>query len=454
MPRKKSSRAKSRGKSQSKRRLTPAERRAAANWWLGPMIVYMCMLAVLILFTFISPVLNELFSDGMGALINQVCTFVVPIFIIYLHVTRMEKKDKFFPSVGITRNNLRMAIIWGFAMYLVFYMVEGIYWTGVTSAAGTGAQNELSSYLFGEYYIDSYANGTWDPGENFQDLNGNGTWDNGEPFTDSYTNGVWDNWEPFEDVNKNGTWDNWETFQDIYKNGTWDPYENFEDLNGNGVWDDYSENFEDLNGNGVWDEGEPLEDNFPNGVWDAYEPFTDVYANGDWDNSEPFSDWDGNGARGAGFSDDYFLYSLFSAFLIVGLSEELIFRGFITDRLLEKGPFFAITTSALMFAVLHFWYIIEFGLEGLLFYGWLFMLAATWGVVYWKTRNIIGLVLIHGLTNLSVPFAFFFGGIGTSVLQSFLLIVGGACLGYLLLGYIKGMFKDIDTIIGRGTRKI
>ncbi len=345
-------------------------------WWLGPFIVYLCMLAALLLFTFISPLFSPMLGDDALAVLNQGVTYAIPILVIFLHVRRFERRESFWPSVGITRRNLKMAIVWAFAMYIIFYMVEGIYWPVATTVAGTDPRGEVTSYFLGDLFFD--------------DLNGNGVWDNVP--------------------------------------------ENFVDLNGNGVWDNAPENFVDWNGNGVWDNDEPL---------------TDTYANGVWDSAEPFTDYNEDGERGTGFSDRYFLYSLFSAFLIVGLAEEIIFRGFITDRFLVKGPAFAIIVGSAMFAALHFWYIIEFGFGGLLLYGWLFLIAATWAVVYWKTRNIVGIIILHGLTNFSMPILYFFGATGAEILKASLLIVGGACLGYILLGYIRGMFKDIDTIVGK-----
>jgi len=151
------------------------------------------------------------------------------------------------------------------------------------------------------------------------------------------------------------------------------------------------------------------------------------------------------------FSDWYFAYAFFASFVLVGLSEELIFRGFTLDRFLVKGPIFAILASSLMFSSLHFWYVTEFGLTGLLLYGWLFMFAVYLGIVYWKTRNIIGLVVIHGLINFLLSVEHFFGAESAAAAKSMMFIVGVACLGYLLIKYIRGVFREIEVLVrGRG----
>jgi len=92
--------------------------------------------------------------------------------------------------------------------------------------------------------------------------------------------------------------------------------------------------------------------------------------------------------------DWFFVYLGFAFFIPVALTEELIFRGFMTDRFSVKGPVKAIALSSLLFATLHIRY-----LSAPLNYGALFLLAAWWGIVYLKTRNIFGLILAHGIYN-------------------------------------------------------
>lgn len=146
----------------------------------------------------------------------------------------------------------------------------------------------------------------------------------------------------------------------------------------------------------------------------------------------------------------YFGYMFFASFIPVGLSEELIFRGFMLDRFLAKSPIFAILASSALFSSLHLWYA-GFGLVGVPLYGGVFLLAVYWGTVYWKTRNIIGLVIIHGLTNVSLSVGHFFGSGAVAVMNSVLFTAGMVCLGYLFFKYIRGMFREIELLVkGRG----
>ena len=153
------------------------------------------------------------------------------------------------------------------------------------------------------------------------------------------------------------------------------------------------------------------------------------------------------------FPDWYFAYMFFASFIPVGLSEELIFRGFTLDRFLAKGPLFAIVASSAMFSSLHLWYAAEFGFTGLPLYGGVFLLAVYWGIVYWKTRNIVGLMIFHGLTNVSLSVGHFFGSGAATAMNSVLFTTGMVCLGYLLFKYIRGMFKEIELLV-RGKGKV
>lgn len=85
-----------------------------------------------------------------------------------------------------------------------------------------------------------------------------------------------------------------------------------------------------------------------------------------------------------------YLISLISLAVIPAICEELIFRGIITSALKEKGQWFAVILSSVMFAIFHFSpsqliYPICFGV----------ILA----IVYLKTNNIIFPILLHFINN-------------------------------------------------------
>lgn len=150
------------------------------------------------------------------------------------------------------------------------------------------------------------------------------------------------------------------------------------------------------------------------------------------------------------FPDWYFAYAFFASFIPVALSEEIIFRGFMIDRFSVKGPIFAIVVSSLLFSSLHLWYA-GFGVSGVPLYGGVFLLAVYWGIVYWKTGNIFGLIIMHGLNNISLSVTHFFGESALNVIESGIFLVGVICLGYLAIKYIRGLFEEIHHLVfGRG----
>jgi membrane protease YdiL (CAAX protease family) len=148
------------------------------------------------------------------------------------------------------------------------------------------------------------------------------------------------------------------------------------------------------------------------------------------------------------FPDWYFAYMFLGSFIPVGISEELIFRGFMLDRFLVKGPIFAILVSSFLFSSLHLWYA-GFGVTGLPLYGAVFLLAVFWGIVYWKTRNVVGLAIFHGLNNVSLSVNHFLGTGAVAVMNSALFIVGMVCLGYFILRYIRGLFRETEALVER-----
>lgn len=144
--------------------------------------------------------------------------------------------------------------------------------------------------------------------------------------------------------------------------------------------------------------------------------------------------------------DWYFIYLGFAFFIPVAFTEELVFRGFMISRFSVKGAVKAIVLSSALFTFLHLWYW-SFGIEqALLNYSGLFLLAIWWGIVYWKTRNIFGLILAHGIYNFGMVAEHFWPG-GGVVLGSSVFMVGVACLGYLAFIYLKNMFIEMETLV-------
>lgn len=147
----------------------------------------------------------------------------------------------------------------------------------------------------------------------------------------------------------------------------------------------------------------------------------------------------------------YYGYLLIAFFVPVALTEELVFRGFMMDRFLAKGAAFAILASSLLFTSLHIWYF-GFGIHALPLLSGLFILSVYWAIVYWKTRNIIGLIVFHGLYNATTAVGFLLPGAGVdAAMGSAIFIFGMVCLGYLFIMYLIRLFTEIEQLVkGKG----
>lgn len=66
------------------------------------------------------------------------------------------------------------------------------------------------------------------------------------------------------------------------------------------------------------------------------------------------------------------------------------------------------------------------------------------GVVYYKTRNILGLVIFHGMFDATISINHFFGETPVLLINVCMFVAGMACLGYLAYGYSAGYRGDQD----------
>ena len=138
-----------------------------------------------------------------------------------------------------------------------------------------------------------------------------------------------------------------------------------------------------------------------------------------------------------GLGDWYFGYMLVSSFLLAGLFEELIFRGFVLDRLLSGGPVFAIGLSSLMHASLHLWYFGFGTAAGAVLCGSAFLFFVWMGIVYFKTRNLVGVALMHGLNNALFSVRHLWGKGAVELISACITLIGVICLMYLLFAYMR-----------------
>lgn len=87
-------------------------------------------------------------------------------------------------------------------------------------------------------------------------------------------------------------------------------------------------------------------------------------------------------------------------FLVVGPSEEILYRGVVQGRLRESfGPVPAIVLASAIFAVIH-WFALTGGASArLLTVAILFVPSLVFGAVYEYTENLVAAALLHGIHN-------------------------------------------------------
>ncbi len=151
----------------------------------------------------------------------------------------------------------------------------------------------------------------------------------------------------------------------------------------------------------------------------------------------------------AGAPEWFFVYLGIAFFIPVAFTEELIFRGFMIEHFWHRGALKAVIISGLFFAFLHIGYL-SYGLVSIPIYGALFMIAFWWGLAYYKTRNIFGLIIAHGLFNISnagMTVQHFWGADGMSILNSAIFLVGVVCIMYLVYLYLRGLFTEMEELV-------
>ena len=110
-------------------------------------------------------------------------------------------------------------------------------------------------------------------------------------------------------------------------------------------------------------------------------------------------------------SPDFRISSLVSAVLFVGITEEVVFRGFFLNTLLEKlKPWYAVLLTAVLFLLIHFpiWIYKGILLSTILSGGFLLimLLSVIFSWTFIKSKNIFVPIMLHMSWNLLVTLLF------------------------------------------------
>lgn len=100
---------------------------------------------------------------------------------------------------------------------------------------------------------------------------------------------------------------------------------------------------------------------------------------------------------------DHIVLMLITA-VLVAVYEEIIFRGIGLGSFLSSGisPLRAILLSSVIFSLFHIGYVASIGLDIILLFMNTFMMGFILGTIYYKTKNILLIIVIHFLWDFAV----------------------------------------------------
>ena len=138
--------------------------------------------------------------------------------------------------------------------------------------------------------------------------------------------------------------------------------------------------------------------------------------------------------------------NVITCFFLVGFMEELIFRGFIFNRLLKfvngkRSFLFAVLTSAALFSLVHAPLLLGDMVRLFAALSFTFLFGIWAAVYYFYSRNIIGCVVVHGMNNIifDITNIRFSGIFGLICYYTFWVIV----IAYTMMKVKKNDFNEI-----------
>ncbi|MBX2871037.1 MAG: CPBP family intramembrane metalloprotease [Saprospiraceae bacterium] len=148
------------------------------------------------------------------------------------------------------------------------------------------------------------------------------------------------------------------------------------------------------------------------------------------------------------------LLLLFAAMLSVGISEEVVFRGFVLPHLIKKSPthqglIIPIITAALLFGVLHFLNLLQPDASGVVVISqvtYATMFGVAFGIILLRTESLLPLGILHGLINFSSNFDQLPGALAPIKTETYLLFEAAISVLIVLpfLWYTLRQFPKID----------
>ena len=168
------------------------------------------------------------------------------------------------------------------------------------------------------------------------------------------------------------------------------------------------------------------------------------------------------GVFNGGFNSGLALINLFVGCLLIGICEEFLCRGWLLNEFLErygnskKGIWYSIVISGLIFGLMHIGNIFSAGQDVPSTITQVISATGTgivFGLIYYKTKNIWSVVILHGLWD----FSLFLGDV-TPVTEEIVTVNGFSIVGILfsiliILAELLNVIPHINDIDGKPEKK-
>jgi membrane protease YdiL (CAAX protease family) len=118
------------------------------RWWVAPLVIWILSLTAILLSSSVA-------INWPLLLISEWMVYLIPLAVIYYYVRSLERKKKFWPSVGLRRKNLGKGLIWALAIFTVLIIVLAVYNQAVTWLMGESPGEETTEH-FEQNYPDWY----------------------------------------------------------------------------------------------------------------------------------------------------------------------------------------------------------------------------------------------------------------------------------------------------------
>lgn len=118
------------------------------QWWVAPLLVWIFSLAAILCSSLIA-------ISWPLVIVAEWIVYIIPLFVIYWYIRSFEGRRRFWPSIGIKRENVGKGIVWALAIFVILVIILAVYNQAVIWLMGKNPVEEQTKH-FEEIYPDWY----------------------------------------------------------------------------------------------------------------------------------------------------------------------------------------------------------------------------------------------------------------------------------------------------------